>query len=151
MGRPKKKISLEQVERLASYGCTASNIADFFGCNQATISRRFGKVLTAAKAEYISKIRMAQLRSALQGNPKMLAFLGERECGQVVIKEAIPVSSQSRFLVVLEGGGNGETKTIESISRAVSGASADSAEGGSVKILPEPGAADSVGGAVENG
>ena len=39
MARPKKyNIDEKQVERLASFGCTNTEIASFFGCSKVLIS-----------------------------------------------------------------------------------------------------------------
>ena len=42
MARPKKyNIDTEQVEKLASFGCSNTEIASFFGCSKDLISKRY--------------------------------------------------------------------------------------------------------------
>ena len=42
MARPKKyDIKPEEVEKLAGYGCSNVEIADFFGCSKDLISKSF--------------------------------------------------------------------------------------------------------------
>ena len=46
MARPKKyNIDTEQVEKLASFGCTNREIADFCGCDESLISKSFQVLL----------------------------------------------------------------------------------------------------------
>ena len=42
MARPKKyNIDTEQVEKLASFGCSNTEIASFFGCSKDLISKSY--------------------------------------------------------------------------------------------------------------
>ncbi len=151
---PKKiKISEAEVAKLASYGCTATNIADWFGVSVQTITRRFAKVLAMQRARFVVGIRQAQLRIALQGDAGMLKFLGERECGQVFVREAAQEQSQSKLVVVLERnvGGNAEKKVVASSSGPVKRIAADCVAGGGVEVLPEQRATDIVRGASADG
>ena len=82
MGRPPKNIDPEGVYRLASYGCTQEEIADFYGCTHAVISVRFSQEYKLGKANVRKNIRMWQIRSARKGSDKMLIHLGQQYCGQ---------------------------------------------------------------------
>jgi len=49
-GRPKKyNIDKDQVEKLASFGCTNVEIAAFFGCSDSTIIRNYAGILTKGR------------------------------------------------------------------------------------------------------
>lgn len=82
MGRKPKDIDGESVYRLASYGCTQEEIADYFGCAHSTISARFRQEFTLGKATVRKNIRMWQIRRALKGSDVMLIHLGKHYCGQ---------------------------------------------------------------------
>ena len=82
MGRPKKyDIDTEEVQKLAGYGCTNIEIADFFGCSENTI-RRYGEFLTKGRATLKKRLRKAQLDTALSGNATMLVWLGKQMLDQ---------------------------------------------------------------------
>ena len=47
MARPKKyNIQGIEVEKLASYGCTNTETADYFGCDESTIRKGYSEYLT---------------------------------------------------------------------------------------------------------
>ena len=75
-------ITDEGVTRLASYGCTQQEIADFYGCVRATITGRFGQAWTLGRSKVQKNIRMWQIRNARKGSDNMLIHLGKHYCGQ---------------------------------------------------------------------
>ena len=82
MARPKEyNINPEEIIKLASYGCTNTEIADFYGCSENTI-RRYGEYLTKGRAECKMRLRQMQWRSAEKGNVTMQIFLGKQMLGQ---------------------------------------------------------------------
>ena len=82
MARPKEyNINPEEIIKLASYGCTNTEIADFYGCSENTI-RRYGEYLTKGRAECKMRLRQMQWRSAEKGNVTMQIFLGKQVLGQ---------------------------------------------------------------------
>ena len=84
MARPKKhNLDTEQVEKLAGFGCTNTEIASFFGCSENTIRRSYGEFLTKGRANLKKRLRKAQLDTALSGNSTMLIWLGKQMLGQV--------------------------------------------------------------------
>ena len=83
IGRPKKyNIEPTEVEKLAGYGCTAREIADFYGCDESLISKSYSSFITKGKANLKKKLRKAQMDSALAGNSAMLIWLGKQMLGQ---------------------------------------------------------------------
>ena len=83
MGRKPKDIDAEGVQKLASYGCTQEEIADYFGCDRAVISRRYSREFQLGKASVRKNIRLWQIRRALKGSDIMLIHLGKHYCGQI--------------------------------------------------------------------
>ena len=84
MARPKKyDIDTNEVEKLAGYGCTNIEIADFFGCSSDLIEKSYSEFLTKGRANLKKRLRKAQLDSALSGNSTMLIWLGKQMLGQV--------------------------------------------------------------------
>lgn len=64
MPRPPKDIDAHQVVKLAQLGATHAEMADLFGCDRATIERRFAAEIAKGKAEMRLKLRRLQLRAA---------------------------------------------------------------------------------------
>ena len=82
-GRPKKyNIDPEQVEKLASFGCTNTEIASFFGCSSDLIEKSYSEFLTKGRDKGKIKLRQLQWRSAEKGNTSMLIWLGKQLLGQ---------------------------------------------------------------------
>ena len=88
MARPKKyNIDEIQVVKLASYGCTNIEIANFFGCDESLIRKSYSEFLTKGRAESKIRLRQAQWKSALGSekhppNVTMLIWLGKQVLGQ---------------------------------------------------------------------
>lgn len=82
MPRQQIPIDGDQVEKLASYGCTQDDIADFFGCSRATIASRFQREFELGKATVRVNVRRWQIRRARKGSDTMLIHLGKQYCGQ---------------------------------------------------------------------
>ena len=84
MARPKKyDIDVKEVEKLAGYGCTNTEIADFHGCSSDLIEKSYSEFLTKGRADLKKRLRKAQIDTALSGNPTMLIWLGKQMLGQV--------------------------------------------------------------------
>jgi hypothetical protein len=82
MARPLLDIDEKVVEGMASVGATDVEIADFCGCSEGTIRKRFSGILTKARASLKTRLRQAQVKSALGGNSTMLIWLGKQMLGQ---------------------------------------------------------------------
>ena len=82
MARPKKyNIDKEQVEKLASFGCSNTEIASFFGCDESLIRKSYSEFI--AKGKDKGKIRLRQLlwKSAERGNVAMQIWLSKQYLG----------------------------------------------------------------------
>ena len=83
MARPKKyNIDTNEVEKLAGYGCTNIEIADFFGCSSDLIEKSYSEFLTKGRADLKKRLRKAQIDTAVAGNPTMLVWLGKQMLNQ---------------------------------------------------------------------
>lgn len=67
MARPQKeaKLTEAQIEQLAAFGCTDSEIAALADLNEATVKRSFAPLLKRGRASLRSDLRTAQVRKAL--------------------------------------------------------------------------------------
>mgnify|MGYP003140410676 CR=1 FL=1 len=83
MARPKKyNIDTEQVEKLASFGCTNREIADFCGCDESLISKSYSSFITKGRSKGKIRLRQMQWRSAERGSVPMQIWLGKQVLGQ---------------------------------------------------------------------
>ena len=83
VGRPKIELDSEQVEKLASIGCTVIEIADFFKCSDDTIHRNYAAELDKGRAKLKISLRQMQIDAAQRGNVAMMIWLGKQLLGQV--------------------------------------------------------------------
>ena len=81
-GENKKIIDPQEVEKLASLGMKNSEIADWFGIDDSTLSYNFKQFITKGKLNLIRSLRQAQIQTALNGNPALLIWLGRNLLGQ---------------------------------------------------------------------
>ena len=82
-GRPKKyNIQKEKVEQLASFGCTNTDIASFFGCDVSLITKTYSQFLTKGRDKGKIRLRQLQWKSAEKGNTAMLIWLGKQILNQ---------------------------------------------------------------------
>lgn len=80
-----KRLELDEakVAELALAGASNRDIAAIIGCDESTVRSRFPAILTKQRALRRQRIREAQDKAALAGNPAMLIWLGKQELGQV--------------------------------------------------------------------
>jgi len=80
MARPQKTATLteEQIERLASIGCTDHEIAALAGLSETEIKRSFGPLLKSGRGKLRERLRSAQVARALDGSDTMLIWLGKQ-------------------------------------------------------------------------
>jgi hypothetical protein len=86
-GRKPVEIDLEQLEKLASLGCTDEEIAAFFRCTTRTIEKRrgepaFKEALERGKAIGRISVRRSQMKLLEAGNATMGVWLGKQLLGQ---------------------------------------------------------------------
>ena len=83
MARPKKyNIDTKQLQKLASFGCTNIEMADFFGCSADLLEKNYSEFITKGRAEQKLRLRQLQWKSAEKGNVTMQIFLGKNMLGQ---------------------------------------------------------------------
>ena len=83
MARPKKfNIDTKQIEKLASFGCSNTEIAEFYGCDESLIRKSFSESLLKGRAKGKIRLRQLQWKSAEKGNVTMQIFLGKNMLGQ---------------------------------------------------------------------
>jgi hypothetical protein len=82
VGRNKVPVPFEDVEHLASLGCTDTDIAAYFGVTQDALRRGFAENLLFGRHKLKMSLRQTQLRVALDGNVPMLIWLGRNMLNQ---------------------------------------------------------------------
>ena len=83
MARPKKyNIDPGQVEKLAGFGCTNTEIASFYGCDESHIRKNYSEFMTKGRDKGKIRLRQLQWNSASSGNVSMLIWLGKQILGQ---------------------------------------------------------------------
>ena len=83
VGRPRKyNLDTKQVEQLAGYGCTDTEIASFFDISRTTLERNYEQYITKGRESGKIRLRQMQWASAKKGNVAMLIWLGKQILGQ---------------------------------------------------------------------
>ena len=77
VGRNKSIIPPDEIEHLASLGCTDREIAKYFDLSESTLRYNFSEYLVKGRHKLRTTLRQAQLRVALDGNATMLIWLGK--------------------------------------------------------------------------
>ena len=102
MARPKKyNIDTKQVEKLASFGCSNTEIASFFGCSKDLISKSYSTNVSKGKDK--GKIRLRQLlwKSAERGNVAMQIWLSKQYLGMADKQEMATTDLPEGFNIEL--------------------------------------------------
>jgi hypothetical protein len=94
-GENKKIIDPKEVYKLASLGMKNSEIAEWFGIDDSTLSYNFKQELTKGKLNLNRSLRQAQISLALSGNAVMLIWLGKNLLGQ---SDSPTVTDESKIL-----------------------------------------------------
>ena len=82
IGRQGIPVPPDEVELMASIGCTDREIAEYFGVNDDTLRYNLKDFLINGRQNLKNSLRRAQLRVALDGNPTLLIWLGKQILGQ---------------------------------------------------------------------
>ena len=102
VGRPKKyNIDTKQIEQLASFGCTNTEMASFFGCSSDLLEKSYSEYLTKGRDSGKIRLRQYQWAAAKKGNVAMLIWLGKQILGQVDKQEIITTELPEGFSVEL--------------------------------------------------
>jgi hypothetical protein len=81
MGRPLKSLLLtpDQIQYLASIGCTNKEIAILAGFKEHTgLEKRFSRILAKGREEGKTRLRKLQWQSAIKGSYVMQIWLGKQ-------------------------------------------------------------------------
>lgn len=82
VGRDKKVIDPEEVEKLAALGCRDNEIANFFGIKEDTLRYNFADNLTKGREELKITLRRAMLNNACKNmNAAVQIFLAKNILG----------------------------------------------------------------------
>jgi hypothetical protein len=81
-GKTQRVVPPDEVYKLAAMGCPDREIAEWFDIGESTLRYNFSSYLTKARAHLKQRLRQAQLRTAFDGNPTMLVWLGKNILGQ---------------------------------------------------------------------
>lgn len=68
IGRDKKVVPPDEVQKLAALGCTNRDIANFFGIAEDNIVRHFADFITKGREELKISLRRAMLNNACRNN-----------------------------------------------------------------------------------
>ncbi len=84
VGKPKKvkDVDRDLVWKLATLQCSLKEIADQFNMTPETLNRNFGDLIEKGRSVGRKSLRRAQFEKALNGDSKMLVWLGKQYLGQ---------------------------------------------------------------------
>ena len=82
MARPKLELNEQQIETLASIGCTVAEIAHVLECSKDTLERRYSENIDKGRSALNMSLRRKQLDVAMNGSVPMLIWLGKQLLGQ---------------------------------------------------------------------
>lgn len=81
-GKSQRVVPPDEVYKLATMGCPDREIAEWFDVSESTLRYNFSSYLIKARSHLKQRLRQAQLRTAIEGNPTMLIWLGKNLLGQ---------------------------------------------------------------------
>lgn len=83
MGRPLKalRVAPDQIEAMASFGCSAEEIAVVAGCSDQTIRNRHAAEIERGRITGRVRLRKTMWEAALAGNVTMMIWLSKHELG----------------------------------------------------------------------
>lgn len=82
VGRDKKVIDPEEVYKLAAIGCKISEMSNWFGVEETTLSRNFAAEITKGKEDAKISLRRAMLHNAvINNNAAVQIFLAKNMLG----------------------------------------------------------------------
>jgi len=83
-GRPRAKIDLELLEKLAVIHCSPQEMANLLGIHRTTLLKNddYAEIIARGMAEGKKSLRRKQMEIAMGGNPTMLIWLGKNMLGQ---------------------------------------------------------------------
>ena len=98
VGRPKKyNIDTHQIEQLAGFGCSNTEMASFFGCSPDLLEKSYSEYLSKGRDSGKIRLRQYQWASAKKGNVAMLIWLGKQLLGQTDKQEVSHIDLPDGF------------------------------------------------------
>lgn len=98
-GRPRKKIEVEQLKKLAERGWSARQIASHFEVDEATVRRRFSAIIAEARQHGQAKLLdILWQRGVAEKSDRILKDLADRIIGPVPKKIEITREQALEFL-----------------------------------------------------
>ena len=76
------KLDHDLIFKLASIHCSYTEIAEIAGTSIATLEKRFKNLIEKGRAEGKRSLRRAQMEKALQGDVRMLTWMGKQYLDQ---------------------------------------------------------------------
>lgn len=93
IGRDKKIVPPDEVQKLAALGCSNRDIANFFGIEESNVSRHFAAFLTKGREELKITLRRAMLDNACRNmNAAVQIFLAKNILGM----QDTPVNTEDK-------------------------------------------------------
>jgi hypothetical protein len=97
VGRPRKELDFDTVQKLCSIQCTALEIAGFFGVSVDTLDLRckdwgyanFTDLFKVFGADGKISLRRWQMKAAEKGNSALLIWLGKQHLGQREFSDSV--------------------------------------------------------------
>jgi len=77
-----KKLDIDKVEMLASFGCTTFEIAKFFQADESTVRKEYKMQMETGREKMKLRLRQLQWKHAELGNTSLLIFLGKNYLNQ---------------------------------------------------------------------
>jgi hypothetical protein len=93
IGRDKKIVPPDEVQKLAALGCSNRDIANFFGIEESNVSRHFAAFITKGREEVKIALRRAMLDNACRNHSAAVQiFLAKNLLGM----SDVPVNSEDK-------------------------------------------------------
>lgn len=104
LGRPKKEIDYETVEKLAHIQCTIQEIASFLNLNTKTLTKdkTFTEIYKKAMDEGKMSLRRQMWEKAKGGNTTMLIWLSKQYLSFVDNREELDIRKEELRLKLLQ-------------------------------------------------
>lgn len=109
VGRPRKEVPQDELEKLCAIQCTADEICGFYGIHLDTLNARVKEWGYANFSDYFKKhsqagkvsLRRAQYKNALNGSVPMQIWLGKQVLGQS--ENSFDAHGVGGFAIVMKG------------------------------------------------
>lgn len=81
MARPRKKIDIDQVKKLAAMNCSTAEIGSVLGCSADLLQRRFAAALKEGRDLGRMSLKRKMFDTAMNGNVTMMIWLSKQMLG----------------------------------------------------------------------